>query len=62
MKKWVLALCAALMVFASCSLFEKEEDDNTLQLLTLAALLQPRTNCTNNSGMVLCIPPGFVTQ
>lgn len=48
---------------ASCNLFEKEDDDNSLQLLTLAWLLnRNQSNCNDDSKMVICIPPGFVQQ
>lgn len=62
MKKLMFIALAAVLTMASCSYFESEDDDKTLQALALFSLLQPRTSCTNNSGMVVCIPPGFVTN
>lgn len=49
----------------NCNLFEKDESDNTLGLLALAALLGNQnnsSNCSDDSRMVICIPPGFVQQ
>lgn len=65
MKKLLLFTFISVLSLASCSMLGLEEDDSQdkqFQALALFALLQPRTNCTNNSGMVVCIPPGFVTQ
>ncbi|MCB1174866.1 MAG: hypothetical protein KDK39_14945 [Leptospiraceae bacterium] len=51
---------SALLGFASCSLFEAKEEDNTGLLLLLAAALNQSSNtCKNESGLVICIPPGL---
>ncbi|MBU45421.1 MAG: hypothetical protein CMN76_19570 [Spirochaetaceae bacterium] len=65
MKRLLAIAAVSVLSFASCSMLGLEEEDNKdeqFQLLALWALLQPRTSCTNNSGMVVCIPPGFVTN
>ncbi|MEQ8351183.1 MAG: hypothetical protein RH862_06850 [Leptospiraceae bacterium] len=64
MKRFLAIISFCAFSLSSCSLLglEEEKDDNSLQLLALWALLQPGTSCTNNSGMVVCIPPGFVTD
>ncbi|MBI38169.1 MAG: hypothetical protein CMF59_01110 [Leptospiraceae bacterium] len=63
MKK-LLVIASLLALSTSCSLLglEEEDDNSQLQALALWALLQPSTSCTNDSGMVVCIPPGFVTD
>jgi hypothetical protein len=64
MKKLLVIASICALSMTSCSLLglEEEDDNSQLQALALWALLQPRTSCTNNSGMVVCIPPGFVTN
>ena len=65
MKRLLAIAAVSVLSFASCSMLGLEEEDNKdeqFQPLALWALLQPRTSCTNNSGMVVCIPPGFVTN
>lgn len=52
-------LFALIMLFSTCNMFESD-DDNTLQILSLGWLLQQRAECSDDSGMVICIPPGFV--
>ncbi|MBI3395117.1 MAG: hypothetical protein HY042_04725 [Spirochaetia bacterium] len=63
MKRWVIAaVFACLFVVGSCSqlnkILGKDDKNNNLLLLLGLALLNQNT-CQNQSGMVICIPPGF---
>ncbi|MBX7058781.1 MAG: hypothetical protein K1X75_12010 [Leptospirales bacterium] len=59
LRNLVVAVLAALLSFGACSLFQKEEDDNTSLLLLLGAYLLSQAQCQNQSGLVICIPPGL---
>ncbi|MCB1318095.1 MAG: hypothetical protein KDK27_19150 [Leptospiraceae bacterium] len=71
-KSILILLLAGLFVFLStvpaCEQLglTEEEDDNTLTLLLLLGLANQNNNssttCSNKSGMVVCIPPGFVFE
>lgn len=54
----VLALAIAL---PGCNLLKKADetdDQNALLLLMGAFLLSQQSSCKNQSGLVICIPPG----
>ncbi len=50
---------SAMLAFGGCSLFQKEEDDNTALLALLALAWLNANQCQNQSGLVICIPAGF---
>lgn len=51
---------SAMLAFGGCSLFQKEEEDNTGLLLLLGAIAIANANqCQNQSGLVICIPAGL---
>lgn len=52
-------LFSAVLAFGSCSLFETADEDQTGLFVLLAAALTSSSGCQNNSGLVICIPPGL---
>jgi len=65
MKRFSIFLLAALMsaalVLPGCNLLDKadeSEDQNMLLLLLGAAWVASQSSCKNQSGLVVCIPPG----
>ena len=59
-----LLLLSAVLAFTGCNIIDdltgkKEKDDNTLLLLLAAAVLGTNPGCQNQSGLVICIPPGL---
>jgi hypothetical protein len=64
MKKLVLVIAVAMISFISaCGVVDRlrgrDDDDNTLWLLALVASTLNSGSCQNQSGLVICIPPGF---
>lgn len=53
---------AAAFVLPGCNFLKKadetQEDQNMLLLLLGAAWLASQSSCKNQSGLVICIPPG----
>lgn len=58
-----LIFLVGLSSFTACGLLnldKKDDDNNTLTLLLLLAALRNNSSssCSNQSGLVICIPPG----
>lgn len=52
---------SAALVLPGCNLLKKadeSEDQNMLLLLLGAAWIASQSSCKNQSGLVICIPPG----
>lgn len=62
-RKSTWALIAAIALITSCNALDKlrgkKDDDNNIALLLLAAVLGQGQACQNQSGLVICIPPGL---
>lgn len=62
-KGFTILFLAALLSFGGCSVWDQltgqEDDNNNGILLVLAALAARSSGCQNNSGLVICIPPGL---
>ena len=65
LRKFLVLLFSAIMILGlpNCSLLglDEEEDDNQnlAALLLLAWAANLNSGCQNNSGLVICIPPGL---
>ncbi len=64
-RSFAILLLSAAMAFSGCNMVNQllgkdDKDDNTaLWLLAAAALLGGSSGCQNQSGLVICIPPGL---
>jgi hypothetical protein len=59
MKRIILLLAVAAMLPLQC---KKQGDDTSSLLLLFGALTGNNSNCKNESGLVICIPPGVPAQ
>lgn len=59
MKRMILLLAAAALLPLQC---KKKGDDNGLLPLLFGALTANNSSCKNESGLVICIPPGVPAQ
>ncbi len=62
-RKFKWAALVLLLLVTGCSVLDKlrgkKDDNDNMALLLLAAVLGQSGGCQNQSGLVICIPPGL---
>lgn len=59
MKRMILLLAVAAVLPLQC---KKQSDDTSSLLLLFGSLTGNNSSCKNESGLVICIPPGVPAQ